>query len=876
MESPSTSEHPSRSSYLDISKLESPEESEIYVLRQLEQDGILFLQHLYQYCREKALIPSVGSLITLYLRGQLLGEPFPQLDCFQTWNLDFSFTLQVECLTWLESLLDDDTPWAAPLIRLLLTASEQLETVLLLSQCVGWLRQPFIRKILRRPEWWKVGHYQFGDPPLRDYHLGRQKIEDYTTTCWGLLLLHPFRHQNFEEINWELSFQWCELLMKDSQIRPLLLNGLTQFVEQFQIYTQTTHVLQMTDQLSLALVSPQCSKTITHMQLGYATFQIMLRFWEKARNIEKLKQIPVSHLADCYHGLDFSGAEQGCDNTNGSPIPFMERCFFLAHRTFQTCYASYLDLIKEAGKRTILWQQSIEELDANNTDDLVENLLKIKIAQLRQRIKPMHVCLQSCLLANRLTYLMEDTAYWLWSHREERLPTPIIEEIVQYVNCYQRSILSSEGSMVVRFPQCFSPPSRSISNIVSLWLEIIGHRHLCANPHIRMEILDFIEFLVINPSPRSREEPQSIHIRHLRREERLIPHLIQFGVGIEETGDHNQFYQKFHPRYQICGIILYLWLHPDFSLYYGEEILRVSQRDFKLWERFVFLLLNDYNYVLDEALTSLNKIHERDKSPHRAADHPEEAEQERGNEKVIRSYLIYAREYLLFLNQLAHANPEVFTKPEVMGKWVQIFLFYFQKLTGSGSRKYKVKDMDKYQFEPLLLVQNMADVFTIFQDWGAAGQQMDALIPTMIADGRFSISVFDSVTSLLRHKKCFGNKLWSKLSKLEQIRKRLQVYKSQHVDYDEYSPPEELCDPILNTLIREPVLLPTSKMMVDKSMIQKHLMSDRHDPFNRDILTLEGIETHNSLPEIKVQVEEFTQKIERWKQDLKITSSDSE
>ena len=205
MESPSANEHLPRTNYLDISKLESPEESEIYVLRQLEQDGILFLQHLYQYCRENTLLPSVGSLITLYLRGQLLGEPFPQLECFQTWNVDFSFTLQVECLAWLESLVNDDTPWAAPLIRLLLSVSEQLETETLLSQCVGWLRQPFIRKILRRPEWWKVGDYQFGDPPLRDYHLGRQKIEDYTTTCWGLLLLHPLRHQHFEEINWELS-----------------------------------------------------------------------------------------------------------------------------------------------------------------------------------------------------------------------------------------------------------------------------------------------------------------------------------------------------------------------------------------------------------------------------------------------------------------------------------------------------------------------------------------------------------------------------------------------------------------------------------------------------------------------------------------------
>lgn len=543
--------HPDHS-HLDISKLESVEESEIYVLQQLEQDGIVFLQHLYYYCRERPLLPGAKSLISLYLQGQLLGEPFSNLACFQAWNLEFSFTLQVECLTWLDTLIDDDSPWAAPLIRLLLTISDQLETDILLSQCVGWLRQAFIRKILRRPEWWKVGDYQFGDPPLRDYRSGREKIESYTTTCWGILLLHPFRHQDFEEINWDSSFRWCELLMKDSQIRPLLLNSMTQFVEQFQIYTQTAHVLQTTDQLSLAVISPDCLRTVTHMQLGYATFQVLLRFWEKARNIEKLKEIPLSHMAHCYHCLNFPQTEQTSASA-GTSLPFMESCFFLAHRTFQTCYASYLDLIKEAGKRVIVWQKSVDELDP--TTSIVGNLLETKITQLNQHVKPLHSYLQNSLLANRLTYLMEDTAYWLWGHRKESLPVSVMEEIVQYVNCYQRSILSTEGPMIVRLARSRPPPPQSISNIISLWLEIIGHRHLCTNPHIRMEVLDFIEFLVIDPESTLESGPRSLHVRHLGREERLIPYLVRFGVEVEQTGDHNQFYEKFHPTSDLVNML---------------------------------------------------------------------------------------------------------------------------------------------------------------------------------------------------------------------------------------------------------------------------------------------------------------------------------
>ena len=40
-------------------------------------------------------------------------------------------------------------------------------------------------------------------------------------------------------------------------------------------------------------------------------------------------------------------------------------------------------------------------------------------------------------------------------------------------------------------------------------------------------------------------------------------------------------------------------------------------------------------------------------------------------------------------------------------------------------------------------------------------------------------------------------------------------------------------DPILSTLMRDPVRLPTSGVIVDRSTISRHLLSDQSDPFNR-------------------------------------------
>jgi len=41
------------------------------------------------------------------------------------------------------------------------------------------------------------------------------------------------------------------------------------------------------------------------------------------------------------------------------------------------------------------------------------------------------------------------------------------------------------------------------------------------------------------------------------------------------------------------------------------------------------------------------------------------------------------------------------------------------------------------------------------------------------------------------------------------------------------------------TLMDDPVELPSSKTVIDRLTIKRHLMNDPHDPFNRAPLTLE-------------------------------------
>jgi len=85
---------------------------------------------------------------------------------------------------------------------------------------------------------------------------------------------------------------------------------------------------------------------------------------------------------------------------------------------------------------------------------------------------------------------------------------------------------------------------------------------------------------------------------------------------------------------------------------------------------------------------------------------------------------------------------------------------------------------------------------------------------------------------------------------------------------DEYDNiPDEFLDPLYNTLIEEPVLLPSSRNCVDFNVIKKHLLYHNFDPFNRDELTLDKLEEYNNNADIKTQNELFKKKIDNWKKN---------
>jgi hypothetical protein len=68
--------------------------------------------------------------------------------------------------------------------------------------------------------------------------------------------------------------------------------------------------------------------------------------------------------------------------------------------------------------------------------------------------------------------------------------------------------------------------------------------------------------------------------------------------------------------------------------------------------------------------------------------------------------------------------------------------------------------------------------------------------------------------------------------------------------------PEEFYCMISCELMKEPVLLPTSGKICDRSTMKRILLNDEHDPFNRSPLKLEELQDDFTL---KARIEKWIQ-----------------
>jgi len=114
----------------------------------------------------------------------------------------------------------------------------------------------------------------------------------------------------------------------------------------------------------------------------------------------------------------------------------------------------------------------------------------------------------------------------------------------------------------------------------------------------------------------------------------------------------------------------------------------------------------------------------------------------------------------------------------------------------------------------------------------------------VVSDGRsYSDETFMKTCKILKSTKKGVQSSGDSVEKFEALAGKLKVLKAEvheeELQFDDA--PDELLDPLMATLMDDPVELPNSHTIIDRLTIKRHLLNDPHDPFNRAPLTLEQV-----------------------------------
>ena len=325
--------------------------------------------------------------------------------------------------------------------------------------------------------------------------------------------------------------------------------------------------------------------------------------------------------------------------------------------------------------------------------------------------------------------------------------------------------------------------------------------------------------------------------------EHLLHSLMKFFIEAEFMGGHQQFFDKFNIRFEIFTIIKCIWPNQV----YRDNLYKEAKLNNEFFVRFVNLLLNDVTFVLDESFTAFKEIHElqlllsTSGSTLSPDDRKQKEEALSSAQGKAKSYMQLTNETVSMLNLFTEALGAAFTTPEIVQRLADMLDYNLDAMAGPKSSTLKVDDLASYNFNPRGLLAELVAVYLNLSS-------KPNFILAVARDGRsYKTSTFDSASSILKR---YTLKSSEELRAWEELKGKIAAAKAEDdaAEADLGEIPDEFLDPLMYTLMDDPVILPSSRTVIDRSTVRSHLLSDPHDPFNRQPLRIEEVVDGKSEP----------------------------
>lgn len=543
---------------------------------------------------------------------------------------------------------------------------------------------------------------------------------------------------------------------------------------------------------------------------------------------------------------------------------FISSCFFLTHRALhlgmQVAQQKLSKLSQELGR--IHQNESVAEVMQPYVEARTADLLSLKAALFEPD------------MTEQLLQFLGATIEWLvqisliptnqrtppTTLREVKLPLPNEEEeephpLLQCVPELLVENLTEAISSVKHYTTGLLDAARDsaiLSQLMSFIVVFMGSQKRMSNPHLRAQLASCLEILLPETGNSSSGLLKGLQEQLFQRHplaSQLVPTLLNVFVSIEMTGQNVAFEEKFGYRRPMYEVMKYLWELPShrkrFTELASEALANMESARPPLFLRFVNLLINDAIYLLDEGLSYMSQLRESQKERDEGEWDSLPASQREARERSFQNMMLLARFHnnlgshtIQILIRLTKEIPQMFTHSTLVDRMAAMLNYFLSTLVGPKQRNLKVRYMEKYEFRPAEIVTDICTIYTHLH-------ANPSFCFAVSSDGRsYTPQLFSQAFDVLCR---VGRGLLAE--EMQVVGQAVEEATKAHAEDEDIAAeaPDEFLDPIMSHLMTDPVILPSSKLTVDRQTIARHLLSDQIDPFNRQPLTMEEVVPNTEL-----------------------------
>ncbi|XP_075151628.1 ubiquitination factor E4A [Haematobia irritans] len=667
------------------------------------------------------------------------------------------------------------------------------------------------------------------------------------------------------------TLQWISKCLHANIARGHLWNNLNNGLDNFLHQNASDSFMIGLTSVLLRLCTPLCEPNLKVLLVDPTYCGV-------ADSDRQMKQV---NMIKAFEETTLLPTEDNNRRITANKFNFVTELFFLTHKSYELAYRASIERFTRMSRELHNLQTSYQDIAINDPNsDMAKNLLRMLKQQLQQ-----YLCLRNCLMEpeNDMAILkfLEASAIWLIEvaliskeelesrtkegcgfapgqkhnksipakvdfvpHTLQCIPENIIDNIISYLN-FSRHF--PPGQFIQMYPS-------SHDAFFKMIVLFMGSAAFVKNPHLRAKLAEALEFFL---TKRSSGDTFLSHVfdNHPDRS-KIVSSLLNVFVSIEMTGQSVQFEQKFNYRRPMYAIMEFLWSKEEYVQNFrqlaNEAEANMEATEPPLFLRFINLLINDAIFLLDESLNNLQQIRQLQEAQSNGewTNLPENERQQHLSNlhhlgMLARFDNILGRDTINVLKLITSEIKSIFCHNSMVDRITSMLNYFLLSLVGPQKEKFKVKDKKEFEFDPAKTVIEICHIYINLSS-------SDSFCLAVSQDGRsYSSQLFGYAENILI--RIGGGQLIGEMAEFSEKVQRMEIQYKQEQEFIADAP-EEYLDPIMSTLMTDPVILPSSKVTVDRSTIARHLLSDQTDPFNREPLTMDKI-----IPNVELKEE-----IEKW------------